>query len=187
MRAPRTIRQHGRVYEMTAHSLWDEILQEKYRESEEIAWPPRVDRTPISSAQRTMIQRIAACPVPIHWSGVLYHHGARADIPFAPHISQRTVACLWRKGMLTRNKKKRFEGDTITLSERGREHEMPTRVAYERLRWQAIIECGADLAVRWEAYRNSGCLDNRPYQRPTEREIRDKTRVVYEREKAVAP
>lgn len=149
----RRIVKDGLIYELSPVSAHQFEIARLRAEAVEACHPPATRRGErMSPAQITLLQRIIACPVPLHWSGMLWRRsGQAAGLAYAPGLNSASMRCLWQKGIIESAPGKTPE--LIRATQRAGQYEMPGRVAYERLRWRAVIELDAELRVAWDAYR----------------------------------
>lgn len=196
---PRRIVRNGLTYELTPQSAYHSLIDRLQAEAAEACHPPATRRGErITPAQIALIQRIIACPLPLAWSGIFYREGAIAEgLAYAPQLHGASIRCLWQKGMIESASPK--TRDIIRATQRAGQYEMPGRVAYERLRWRAIIELDAELRSAWEAFRAAESIiyqaakAGQPYEQhglerpPFQARIRDiraRMRVIRDRESA---
>lgn len=155
--APQIIRRGGFEYEMTPASRWNRVLSEHRRRADEMAYPPpELLGVAPSPAQKVLLPRIAAAPAPLHWGGMLFSSNYDLRLaPYAPRVPEVSVRALYRKGMLRAVK---LRGDdynrmVLQVTERAARYLQPSRMAYETLRWRAVLQIAEELAEAHAAYR----------------------------------
>lgn len=178
MSPPRFLRYRGLTYEITAHSQYQNLIL-KMRETpkgdpyDSFYPPPTRVGDPPSIAQRTMLHRLAGCPLPIVWLGC----GAQCNVglPYAPFLNAATLRALWDRGLTMCVAPDRV----LVVHARGRHLLASSRVAYEALRWQAILELHAEHEALFAAWRAAGCdLWARPVPKVPQRLIQPRMREI---------
>ncbi|MEJ0047058.1 MAG: hypothetical protein WDN04_13785 [Rhodospirillales bacterium] len=178
--APDFITRNGVVYEKTAQSKFQEILRKaRGGDVEYVSYPrPTQMGDPVSPTMRQQLWRIAASPVPIYWSGMLYESQVVAEgMPYACGLNGASVRCLWNRGMLDVDKETRF----ITPSKRAAVFVVESEHTHEALRWKAMQELNDEVAAAIAAYKANPTEVPEPYAHVRVKDVAPRMREILAR------